>query len=295
MSSKREGVPGVKLPSVSSQKAASGGGERRPTGEFSVAWEDSVDSHELEENADSGIPMELWNKVVSRHVPGPNPRLGGSMRNRSPMLNGSISRNSGSSRTRRDNLGDDVYKQLETLRPKSDLQQKIRESLGGYDPDKVARDAAEEGDADSLMEVLEATIVGVDMVLSEVVKQVQLACLERAELIDRCRKHFLAMFAHMATALFTSQAQLRGVHERGEGLEVTIGPLREEHKLAVQKIAALELELKSANERMVAMEAELDNTKRSVAKTREIEERGGVVTRGVAWMQVKVEEGAHPL
>lgn len=107
------------------------------------------------------------------------------------------------------------------------------------------------------MEVLEATIVGVDMVLSEVVKQVQLACLERAELIDRCRKHFLAMFAHMATALFTSQAQLRGVHERGEGLEVTIGPLREEHKLAVQKIAALELELKSANERMVAMEAVL--------------------------------------
>jgi len=63
------------------------------------------------------------------------------------------------------------------------------------------------------------------------------------------------MFAHMATALFASQGLLRGVHERGEGLESTVGPLREEHRLAVQKIAALELELKSANERMLAMEA----------------------------------------
>jgi hypothetical protein len=139
-----------------------------------------------------------------------------------------------------------------------DLQQKIRDSLGGYDPDELAREAAAGGDADPLMEVLEPTIVAVDVVMSELVKQVKVECFERGELLERCRTHFLAMFAHMATALFASQGLLRGVNERGEGLESTVGPLREEHRLAVQKIAALELELKSANERMLAVEAVLE-------------------------------------
>jgi len=189
-----------------------GGGDRRSNGELSVAWEDSVSSHAPDDDADSGIPMQLWNHVVKQHVPGPNPKLGGSMRNRSPM-DGSISQPFSRTRTRNYKATsiDSVTKQLEALRPHSvpvgvgrggnqetplplglqsrtgtssreaavllvqtfeDLQQKIRDSLGGYDPDELAREAAAGGDADPLMEVLEPTIVAVDVVMSELVKQV---------------------------------------------------------------------------------------------------------------------------
>jgi hypothetical protein len=124
-----------------------------------------------------------------------------------------------------------------------DLQRKIRESLGGDDPDRLAREAAEAGDAEGVMAVLEPSIFAVDMVMGELVKQVQVECWERGELLERSRRHFLAMFAHAATALQVSQGATHGLRERAESLQGALEPLREEHALTVQRVAALGLEL----------------------------------------------------
>lgn len=61
--------------------------------------------------------------------------------------------------------------------------------------------------------------------------------------------------------------------EKSASLEATVGPLQTECALAVQKIASMDLDLKAAQETVAGVEEELETTKRSMSRTKELEER----------------------
>jgi len=158
---------------------------------------------------------------------------------------------------------------LQTLQ---EMEASIRESLGGRHPEELAMDAAQDADANRVMEILEPKIYSVDVIMSELVKQVGVGCQERGQLLETCRTHFLAMMSISAAALGSLSTLCDRLQNECGALQQRLGPLEDEYQHAVQKISALELELKTA-EKMVAMrEEELEKFRQSQQKTQSLEE-----------------------
>jgi len=141
------------------------------------------------------------------------------------------------------------------------------------DVEVLAKEAAQEADPDRVVSLLEPKIYVIDVVMAELVKQVQVGCAERGELLEKCRQHFLSMFSITAMALGEVDSRYRTQMEKSASLEATVGPLQTECALAVQKIASMDLDLKAAQETVAGVEEELETTKRSMSRTKELEER----------------------
>ena len=158
---------------------------------------------------------------------------------------------------------------LQTLQ---EMEASIQESLGGHQPEVLAMEAAQDADANRVMEILEPKIYSVDVVMSELVKQVGVACQERGQLLETCRTHFLAMMSISAAALSSLSTLCDQLHSECEALKQRLEPLEEEYKHAVEKIMAVELELKTSNEMVAMREAELEKIRQSQQKTQSLEE-----------------------
>ena len=174
---------------------------------------------------------------------------------------------------------------LQTLQ---EMEASIRQSLGGHRPEELAMEAAQDADANRVMEILEPKIYSVDVVMSELVKQVGVACQERGQLLETCRTHFLAMMSISAAALGSLSTLCDQLHGECEALKQRLEPLEDEYKHAVEKIMAVELELKTSNEMVAMRELELEKIRQGQQKTQSLEElaRGKKELR----LQEKIDE-----
>jgi len=121
----------------------------------------------------------------------------------------------------------------------------IKSDTGGLEPMALARQAAAEAQADAMMSYLEPEYVAMDNVLTELVKQVGQGCKERGDLLEACRRKFIDTFSTSALCLhhLTRQVEdLRQMNAAERALRSNRGT-EEERDLAVQRLAAMELEV----------------------------------------------------
>jgi arsenate reductase-like glutaredoxin family protein len=330
---------GVRLPPAGRSQSAAGAGSAEELHLIADRPRHGSRSADLP-GGDSSLPLDMWNTVVAKNTPQPNPRLdddmpAGTTQSSEQPFNTILSRSysstldklvrpsgTGSGRMpdiprsqtlaplkkpalptvdeegeqfRMENMvrgaaaavpsrGDAIL----LMQALEEMQTSIRDSLGGAHPDEIAMDAAKNGDANLVMEVLEPKIYSVDVILNELVKQVGVGCQERGQLLEACRTHFLAMMSISAAAMSNLSALCDKLQAECDTLQQRLGPLDVGHQHAVHKISALELELQESKNMVKTKESELEVMRQSLQKTKQSEE----VSRGKKelMLQEKIDE-----
>jgi hypothetical protein len=126
--------------------------------------------------------------------------------------------------------------------------------------------AAARGHSEKVMEIMEPELYVLDVLLSELVKQVKVGCTERGQLLDTCRVRFMELFATTAVALSKMSRFVEDERRRYSDLKDSIAPLETENAHAKVRISALESEVGVLRERNASLERTLEEYGRKEAK-----------------------------
>eukprot|EP00961_Rhodomonas_salina_P019677 264856-Rhodomonas_salina.2 len=119
-----------------------------------------------------------------------------------------------------------------------------RKEFGGEDPCVMAKEAAMQCQPHELLRCIEPEFYVLDVVMTELVKQVKVGCAERGSILEQCRMRILNMFA--TTSLGLQQISYHWSKEKNEKERVqqTVRPVNLENDELRKRIAAMDLEMR---------------------------------------------------
>jgi predicted nuclease with TOPRIM domain len=122
-----------------------------------------------------------------------------------------------------------------------------------------------------MMDLMEPELYVLDVLLSELVKQVKVGCVERGQLLETCRVRFMELFATTAVALSKMSRFVEEEKQRANDLRDSVAPLHAENSAAKERIAALESENGQLREEMASLERVLEEYRQKEARWNEMQ------------------------
>jgi hypothetical protein len=142
----------------------------------------------------------------------------------------------------------------------------VRVRAGGEDLNVLARQAAARGQPEKVIDIMEPELYVLDVLLSELVKQVKVGCMERGQLLEICRVRFMELFATSAVTLSKMSRFVEDEKVRFAELKDSVAPLEMDSAQAKARISALETEVQALRERNASLERTVKEYERKEIK-----------------------------